>query len=152
MRGEMTKDDTSKREQRFKAWGKNLCTRQALDQGLVLNILQVFFKNRGRNLVFKKGCISWGFWLYFMLQDIPSKKNFTRLMETFRPITYSCCLFANTLTFYYIPDWKKKCLYLCKAWVQALGSFCQAKAWCLQGSVSYLLLLLSRKARNSLFL
>ena len=27
-----------------------------------------------------------------------------------------------------------------KAWVQALGSFCQAKAWRLQGSVSSLVL------------
>ena len=26
----IVKDDTSKREQRFKAWGKKLCTRQAL--------------------------------------------------------------------------------------------------------------------------
>ena len=30
----LLKDDTSKPEQRFKAWAKNLCTRQALCQAL----------------------------------------------------------------------------------------------------------------------
>jgi len=33
---------------------------------------------------------------------------------------------------------KKKKFKPWKAWVQALGSFCQAKAWRLQGSVSSL--------------
>ena len=43
----VAKDDTSK------AWEKNLCTRQALDLDLGLNILQVFKQNRGE-LAMKK--------------------------------------------------------------------------------------------------
>ena len=50
-----SKDGTSKREQRFKAWGKNLCTRQALDQGLVLNILTLkCYSKTGGNFSFEK--------------------------------------------------------------------------------------------------
>ena len=48
------KDDTSKCEHRFKAWGKKPLYKANLDQGLVLNILQVFFKSRRRNSVSKK--------------------------------------------------------------------------------------------------
>ena len=49
-----TTTDTSKREQMFMAWGKNLCTKQSVDQGLVLNILQAFFRNSERNLILKE--------------------------------------------------------------------------------------------------
>ena len=43
----LSKDDKSKREQSFKAWGKNHRTRASLGPRFVFKILQVFFsKNR----------------------------------------------------------------------------------------------------------
>ena len=46
-------DDTSNCEQRFKAWGKNLCTRQALYRGLNICDLKFLkcFSIQGRNIL-----------------------------------------------------------------------------------------------------
>ena len=51
------KDDTSKPEQRFKAWAKNLCTRQALCQALGYENFTSVLQYQGENFsFFKKKC------------------------------------------------------------------------------------------------
>ena len=57
----------------FKGLGKNLCTRQALDQGLVLNILQAFFNNRERNLLLKKNVEFLEFFGFTLLRKFQAK-------------------------------------------------------------------------------
>ena len=72
------KDDTSKPEQRFKAWAKNLCTRQALSKPWDMKILQVFFNIRGEILVFFKKNVEFLEFLAFTLhfRRFQAKKKF----------------------------------------------------------------------------
>ena len=53
-KGFLFKDDTSKPEQRFKAWAKNLCTRQALFKPWDIKFYKRFSISWGEFLVFSK--------------------------------------------------------------------------------------------------
>ena len=98
-KGFLFKDDTSKPEQRFKAWAKNLCTRQALSKPWDMKILQVFFNIRGKILVFSKKCwIPWVSCFYFAFQEISSKKIFFSIffLTDRKKFIIKSCSFSNT--------------------------------------------------------